>query len=208
MDHRTVSPWEDRLERGFLQGLFQTFRAVLFSPKRLFKSMTSNQGIKEPFAFGLLFGSLGYMFGLFWQFLISPEKIPGYIQNLLAHIPFDTLFLALLIISPLIIIIMLFITSTLAHFFLIIVKGGKGGFEGTFRVIAFAQAANVFGIIPFIGGFIGSVWYFVVVIIGLREIHGISYARIFVALLLPLGLMIFIGIMAVMASVTAMFQGL
>jgi hypothetical protein len=170
--------------------------------------MTSSRGIKEPFAFGLLFGSMGYMFGLFWQFLLRPEKTPAYIQNLLAHISLDALFLILLFLSPLIIMIMMFITSALAHFFLIIVKGGKRGFEGTFRVIAFAQAANAFGILPFIGGVIGSIWYFVVVIIGLREIHEISYARIFLALLLPLGLLVFIGIMAVTASVTALLQGL
>jgi hypothetical protein len=144
----------------------------------------------------------------FWQFLLRPEKVPDYAQNLLAHISFEVLFPVLLLVSPLIIMIMLFITSALAHFFLMIVKGGKGGFAGTFRVIAFAQAAHAFGIIPFIGGFIGSIWYFVIVIVGLREIHGISYARVFFALLIPLGLMVFIGIMAVMASVTALLQGL
>lgn len=202
---RHVSPWENRMELGILQSIFQTFRGVLFTPKVFFRTMTFHHGIKEPFAFGLLFGSLGYMFGIFWQFLLSSDKTPGYVQKLLAYIPFNFLFLGILILSPFIIMVMMFLTSAVFQLFLIIVKGSKHGFEGTFRVIAFSQTANFLGIIPIIGGFISTFWYFVILIIGLREIHETSYPRVFFAILMPLGLIFIIVMVALVASIFALF---
>ena len=72
------------------------------------------------------------------------------------------------------------------------VRGGRKGFEATFRVVAYSQATRVWSIIPFIGSPIGWVWRTVVQIIGLKEVHQISYVRIIVAFLIPLALLLLI----------------
>ena len=64
---RGAAPWESRAEVGLWQGIYQTFKAVLFSPEDLFARLSYRGGIREPLAFGLLFGSLGTLFALFWQ---------------------------------------------------------------------------------------------------------------------------------------------
>ena len=64
------------------------------------------------------------------------------------------------------------------------------GEEGTFRVVAYAQAPQILSVVPFIGGFAGGLWAIVVQIIGLREIHETTYLRVIIALILPLALII------------------
>jgi hypothetical protein len=73
-----------------------------------------------------------------------------------------------------------------------LVRGGKNRFEATFRVVAFSQATAVWSILPFIGSPIGWVWKTIVLTIGLKEAHEISYLRIVVAFLIPLALLLFI----------------
>jgi len=75
---------------------------------------------------------------------------------------------------------------------LLLVRGGRKGFEATFRVVAYSQATTVWGILPFIGSPIGWVWKTIVLTIGLKEAHEIGYLRIFVAFLIPLTLLLLI----------------
>ena len=64
--------------------------------------------------------------------------------------------------------------------------------------MAYSQASQVFGLIPFLGGVIGWFWQLVIRIIGLKKIHQTTYLKIVLAFLLPLGAVILtaIGIMA------------
>ena len=170
------SPWERRAEIGLWQGIYQTFKSVLFSPARFFRGMPTGKGTGEPLAFGLLLGSLGYMVGFFWEFLILSGTLRSYGDGLFDLIPMNWIFIFVMIISPVLVIVNMFFTGAIIHAMMLGLKGGKKGFEGTFRVIAFGQATHALSFIPFIGGFIGWFWHLVLVIIGLREIHETSYA--------------------------------
>jgi hypothetical protein len=171
------SPWERRLEIGLWKGISQTFVSVLFAPGRFFMEKTPGKGIREPLAFGLLLGSLGYMMGFFWDFLLVSSGLMPYSSYLFDEIPLNTLFLILMILSPLLVIINIFFTSAVIHLLALVFNGGKGGFKGTFRVIAFGQATRGLAFIPVIGGFIGWCWNIVTVVIGLREVHRTSNLR-------------------------------
>ena len=80
---RSLSPWEKRDDLGLWKGIYLTFKTVLFSPKEFYSNLIYNGGIKEPMAFGLLLGSIGTMFGIFWQFLVMSGKIDSISGNLL-----------------------------------------------------------------------------------------------------------------------------
>ena len=71
---RSGAPWEKRSELGLWQAIYQTFKTVLFSPEALFRTLTFRGGIAEPLAFGVLVGSVGTMFGLFWLFLVGRDS--------------------------------------------------------------------------------------------------------------------------------------
>ncbi len=193
---RRAPPWESRPELGLWQAIYQTFKGVLFSPDKLFSSMTHKGGIMEPLAFGLLLGSIGSMFGFFWQFLMMSGSLMALGEELIGHLSMSLIFFVIIIISPLFVTIAMFVTSAVLHLLLLVVRGGKNGFEATFRVVSYSQATQIWGVIPFLGGFIGALWIIIVQIIGLREIHETSYLRVILALLIPvaLGLLLLLAI--------------
>jgi len=181
---RKPSPWEESSALGIWQGIYRTVKSVLFSPNKLFRTMTFQGGIYEPFAFGLLLGSIGTMFGFFWQFLIMSGTLQSMIQELLGLTTLNRILLFIIIVSPLFVTITMFITSVITHGCLLIVRGGKNGFEGTFRVVAFSQTAQIMGLIPLVGGIIGLIWHIIILIIGIKEIHEVSYLKVFIAILI------------------------
>ena len=194
---RRAPPWENRSELGLWQGIYQTFKGVLFSPDKLFSTMTHKGGIMEPLAFGLLLWSIGSMFGFFWQFLIMFGGLISLDHDLIGQFAWSLIFLIIIVISPLFVTITIFLTSSILHLLLLVVRGEKNGFEATFRVISYSQATQVLGLIPFIGGLIGSFWLLIIQIIGIREIHNTSYLRVILAFFIPLAL-IFLSVMAVL----------
>ncbi|MCF8061886.1 MAG: YIP1 family protein [Deltaproteobacteria bacterium] len=182
--HRGPSPWEDRDRIGLWPGIHRSFVSVLFSPAVFFRNLHCRNGLKEPFAVGLLFGSLGAMVSLFWDFVLAVWGLGGGINALASRFNVSLLFPLLLVLSPLMVGAALFVMSGVLHAFLWMARGSKHGFEGTFRVVAYGQMTQIFGAVPFLGGLIGGLWYMVVLVIGLREIHETTYGRVILAFLL------------------------
>jgi len=200
---RILSPWERRADHGIWAGISRTSMAVLFSPKSFFARTRVGGGIREPLAFGLLTGSAGMMFEIFWQFLLfgaMGDTLSPLLETFLGPNATTLLFLGIMALSPLLVLIMILITSAILHLLLSIVGGGKSGFEGTFRVVSFSQAAQLFGLLPVLGSLFGALWLVVVQIIGLREIHETSYLRVGVALAIPLALLLVLLVMMVMGD--------
>ena len=191
---RGVSPWERRSELGIWKGLYETFKGVLFSPGNLFSTMTHKGGIGEPLAFGLLLGSLGIMFGVFWQFLMMGDRLVSSWPNVMGQFGPGLIFFILMVLTPLYVLISLFVISGILHLCLLIVGAGRNGFEATFRIIAFSQSVNLLGLVPFVGGVIGWCWQIIVQVIGLREMHETTYLRTIFAMLLPVVLFVILFI--------------
>ena len=185
---RCGAPWENRSVIGLWRSIFQTLTKVLFSPGALFSRLNYDAGIREPLAYGLLTGSLGAMFGFFWQFIMFSGESLGLGESLFGRSMFVLVFGIILVSIPLFVVLGLFVYSAVLHLMLLAVRGAGNGFEATFRVVSYSQAAQVLGLIPFVGGPVGGIWQFVVTVIGLREIHETSYLRVFSAFLILTGL--------------------
>jgi hypothetical protein len=186
-------PWERRSEIGFWNSVYNTYKKVLFSPRRFFGSMGSRAGMSEPLAFGLLSGAAGAMGGLFWPFLV----MSGSIQSLsrFDHIGMGLVLTAVLLSCIPYVLVVMVLTSLVLHGCLFLVSGGRNGYEATFRVVAYSQATQFLSIIPFIGGMAAFVWLIAIQIIGLREIHDTSYGRVVMAYLIP-----FISLLGIVAA--------
>lgn len=187
-------PWEERERLGLIPSLISTLKGSLLKPGIFFKNMPVSGGIGGPLFYAMILGTLGIMFGIIWQILfggmlkmmaqppgISQEYGPGVL-------------LAIAILSPLIVIMGVFIGSGILHLCLMILGGNKKGFEATFRVISYANGAQILSAIPLCGGFIGAIWMIVLEIIGLKEAHGISGGKAALAVFLPLIVCCGIGI--------------
>ncbi len=191
---RHGSPWENRSNLGLWQGIYQTLKAVLFSPEKLFKTLTYKGGIKEALAFGLLVACLGAMIGFFWEFLILSGRLLSFAYPLFGQLTAALIFLLVIVIIPVLVTLLMFIYSGILHLFLRILRGGQNGFEATFRVVSYSQAAQIWALIPVLGSLVAGIWQLIVQIIGLREIHETSYLRVIIAFMIPVALIFFLVI--------------
>ena len=183
-------------EGGYFTVLWKTFAGILFSSGNFFSGKRKEAGLTDSFLFGMLLGSVGAMFGLFWEFLLESQSVSYITRVLPESITSNHIFLGLIILSPVLVLINVLIVTLVLHFFLFVLGGANKGFEGTFRVVLYSNATSIFNLIPYIGGFIAFFWNCVVLVIGLREIHETSTLRALFSLLLPFFLLFILGIVA------------
>ena len=193
-------------DTGYFADLWRIFRSVLFSPTAFFGGIKGAGGFKNSMAFGILTGSIGAMFGIFWQFLFMPDEFAGLINNIPWSISLNQLFIIFIIISPLLVLLNIFVTAVILHIFLFILRGANNGFEATVKVTAYTNASEIFAIVPYIGGFIGWVWSVVLIVIGLKEIHDTSSLKALFSVLLPLFLLFILGIVIAVAVIFSFLQ--
>ena len=83
----------------------------------------------------------------------------------------------------------LFIGAAVLHLFVLLVGAARtsaSGFEGTFRVVAYASTASIAQVIPFVGGLISLVWWIVLAVKGIQRMHRTTSGRAVAAVLLPM----------------------
>jgi hypothetical protein len=195
------TPWESG--EGFFKAFYRTTRDSLFSPSQFFKKISSGEGYWAPLIYGLITGIIGNGCAIFWFWLFMAQLIP------MDRIPFQYSLSILQIVVPLPFqqAAAIFLGSAIIHLCLMIVGGNNNGYKTTFRAISYSYSGYLFGIIPFIGLFIGNTYTFILTIIGVREGHGISTGKAILAVLLPaiviFGL-ILIAILLVMTFIGSM----
>jgi len=173
------TPWEDLENLGFLQGLLQSLQQSLFSPKEFFSGLPVRGGLLNPLLYALILQTVGTMAGY-----VSGMAIPNPLFPQSSLSGGFMVFIGLLI--PPIILIGVFLWSALLHAALYLLGGAKEDFEATFRVVSYSSAADLLNAIPIIGGFIALGWKTYLLVVGVREVHGISTARSASAVFLPL----------------------
>ena len=189
---QTLCAWEQREDKGIFKAAVLTLREVIFHPSRFFKSIANTENVLDSLIYGILIGSLGNMAALFWDYVFLARGIKS------IEFPFTIFFgtpllLSLVLIAvPLFVFIEILLASLFYHVLLWLVRGGKGGLGATVRVISYSQSCQMWGIVPFIGAFIGKLYILYVQFVGLKIVHNTSYLRITVALCLPLFFMLFL----------------
>jgi hypothetical protein len=78
---------------------------------------------------------------------------------------------------PVLALVGLFFQAGVLHLALRILGAAGGGFNATFRAVAFAQGPYLFGLVPICGATVGGVWTLVLVVIGLSKMHRISIGQ-------------------------------
>ena len=182
---RSPSPWERRSELGLVKSLSESVKGILFSPTQFFRKAAVDGGIKEPLAFAILAGSLGMMSEIFWQGLIGAGELPSLSGGAFGELTWGPVFMGIMVLCPLFVTIFLCVTSLVLHLLLVIVRGGKNGFEATFRAVSYSQATQLWAVIPFVGSLLAVMCFVVVQVVSLKEMHGVSYTRVVLAMLLP-----------------------
>lgn len=182
-----LPPWERRDRFGFLNGLYLTTKDVLLSPQQFFHRMPSQVGLAEPLYYAIILGVVAAFFGWMWSLagsslqMFVAEDIGEVVRGPIASFVF---FLT----SPITVAILLFIKAGVIHLVLQVLGGNRLGFEATFRVAAYGEAASILALLPFCGSVVGVLWSLFVTIVGLYAIHDTDPWRAVVAVLAPLAL--------------------
>lgn len=198
-------PWEDRKKIGFFSSLWQTWVQVMFSPQEFFARMPVSGGIGAPLSFAIILGMISLILGFPSSMITRAPMLEegsalfqGGLESFLA------LFLILLLFSPILISISYFVLGGILHLGVLIL-GGRGGYEATFRVLTYCASTNVFQAIPFIGGLVSGIYGFILIALGFKSAHNFSTARAVFAILFPI--IIFFLFVAFTILLVALFIG-
>jgi len=182
-----LPPWERRERYGFLNGLYLTIKDVLLSPRTFFHRMPSQVGIAQPLYFALVLGVVAAFFG--WMWGLAGSSLQMFVSEDFDEIVKGPLFSFLaFLFSPITVAILVFLKAGLIHVMLMLVGGNKLGFEATFRVAAYGEAASILALVPFCGGVLGVLWGLFITIVGLYSIHETDPWRAVLAVVAPMAL--------------------
>jgi hypothetical protein len=181
--------WEQRENLGIFPAIVETTKQVLTRPAETFSAMPKTGGLGGPLLFAIAVSWVTMTVTLGYQALFSilnPESLQKELQGLDIGLFWMAVGVVILF-MPLLLTIGLFFSAGIIHLGLMIFGVAHGGFETTFRVLAYTQGAtSVLQLIPKCGGLLYSVWYFVSATIGLIKAHQAKSWRVILAVLLPL----------------------
>jgi hypothetical protein len=171
--------WEDQDKIGFLEGLSRTLKESLFTPQEFFYKLPLEGGFLIPLLYALIIETFATLVSYAWAFCLDPSwfgttKLPGFWIIVLG------------VLVPVLVFLRIMISAFILHISLFLVAAAKRNFEATFRVACYSCGPELFNVVPVVGGAVALVWQLYLVIIGLREVHGITTARSLTAVLLPL----------------------
>lgn len=180
----TLCAWERRAEYGVLNALYLTTRDVLTGPQRFFRKMPTHVGLVQPLIYAVILGVIASFMAWLWSLAGSSlQTLAGATVGSLFSGPVWT-FVSLLT-SPLTVAVLVFAHAALMHVTLMLLGGNRLGFEATFRVAAYGQAAAVLGMLPFCGGMLAIILELAINVMGLYSIHGTDPWRAAIAVLAP-----------------------
>jgi predicted Zn finger-like uncharacterized protein len=183
-------------EKGYFASLYRVFTGVLFSPTEFFRNVKEDTRINEAMIFGILTGSIGTMFRLFWEFYFQSQWFIM-VTKAFQGAPINNIFMGMIIFSPLIVFINILVVTAMIHTSLIITGGATKGFDSTMKVILYSNAASVFSFFPYLGDFVAFVLSLVIIIKGIREVHETSNGRAIISILLPVFFLLVLSAVAI-----------
>jgi len=193
---REGTPWERRHQIGFATALIETTQRVLTAPGAFFRAMPVTGGMGSPLLYAVIIGYAGIVISAIYDFVLESvmgstfSRLGGGGSEAIAGLmPYFQGGIGLgmkLIFGPLLLVISLLVLSGIVHLALMGLGGAARGFEATFRVACYSEAAALLNIIPVCGGVIGPIVMIVLMIIGVAEAHGTTRGRAAAAVLLPI----------------------
>jgi len=205
---RSVNPWEEREDRGFVRAFGETVWAVVRRPRRLFAATRPECGVKAPLLFGVLVAMAGFVVEavvLVLVQLLTPDLLPGdlargsvvviggrELSTLPAWLASALGCQAAFLLSPVLAVaytVLVLAWAGVVHLGVLVLQRGRGrraGFAGTMAAVGYGASLSLVQVVPFFGDLVFVVGTVVLSAIGLQEIHGTGRASSFVVAGLPI----------------------
>lgn len=182
-------PWE---QPGYpaLEGLFETAKLVITEPSNAFRRMPITGDLTRPLIYAVIFGWIGIIAGQIYNLALRGTMmrlLPGAAGAGQFSLPW-MFNVGVMIVAPVLVLLGVLIGAAIFHLFLLLVGAANSGFGATVRVVCYTGTVQIFQIVPFCGGLIGTIWGIVLYIIGFAAAHRTTTGKAAVAVLLPVAL--------------------
>ncbi len=213
---RGWSPWDQRQELGFVRAWWETFKMTLVRPGELFRS---HQGTSSADAWIFAVTSLyvGFIPMMLLHFVVffllatavtgmagaggAPIVPVGFSMGLTA-----VFYLIGAVVYPLVIPFVAGGLSALTiQLALLALAPNRKSLGHTFRTALLSYGPFALCAVPFCGSSVAGVWQIVTLIIGVKEVHGISGWRAAFAVLWPLVCLLAIYFLVLVALLAGLF---
>ncbi|MBU0706682.1 YIP1 family protein [Patescibacteria group bacterium] len=198
--------WEGK-QGSWPNRFYATLKNSLLHPTAFFSEIAKGDNFASPILYALVNSAILIFVSALFSYAVKFHLLPTVGMKLTSPSVASGFFagpgaLAIAIFIIPFVVVGYFITAALFHMGLYIVGGVKQSFIATFRVVCYSTGAQLFAIIPFLGGIVAGIWMLVLHMIGLKIVHETDFLRAAFAVLLPVllccGILIFLftGILA------------
>ena len=170
-------------------------------PVGFFRNIARRGDFVNPLIFALVCAVISAVIGGFLGILYATVGIGdgGVLRAIGA-------FIASMFFTPIISTIALFIGAGILHLLVaLIIKPANTGFEATFRVISYANVAQLVSWIPVLGPIVAAVASIALSIIGVREVHETTTGKAALVVLIPAAVGLLVALFLIVVVGTVLF---
>lgn len=171
----------------------ETAREVLLRPVGFFRGIAREGDYLSPLLFALICYVTSAFLGGVIGMISGSEGIGGFIAGIVSGLVGG--------------VIVLFVGAGIYHLLVVLLAGPqRAGYEGTFRVAAYASVTALVSWVPLVG-WILSLYGIYLSIVGIREVHSTSTGRAAAIVLIPVAVVFVLMLMLMVLVGAAMFFG-
>jgi len=197
--------WEDASSSmSFYNKFMATVKEVMFSPSTFFDSMPLKGGYGKPILFAMICMGLGSIGIAILQvgMLVLGASSGGRSLNPGFLIVMGFMYVIVMLVSiPMSVVMAVFVGGGIYHGCLKLFGGGEKGYEATVRVLCYATAPYILGLIPLCGMYIGAFWQMGLQIYGAKRAHDMTLGRVLMAVFVPFFVVMIIVAIFVLAVI-------
>ncbi len=184
-----------------LQSFVGAVGDLVTHPVGFFRNIARRGDFVNPLIFALVCAVISAVIGGFLGILYATVGIGdgGVLRAIGA-------FIASMFFTPIISTIALFIGAGILHLLVaLIIKPANTGFEATFRVISYANVAQLVSWIPVLGPIVAAVASIALSIIGVREVHETTTGKAALVVLIPAAIGLLVALFLIVVVGTVLF---
>jgi hypothetical protein len=174
-------PWEQVRDIGFIPAVVRTTADTLLKPTVFFQALARSRDNGMALLYGLMAGSIGNLFGFLWYNHLFANLFSGLGDEAGGLFSPESL-----LYSPIAAMAGLVAAALYFQLLFILTRTKRKSMGSTFRILCYSQSSAILQIIPLFGIIAAACWGVWIMIIGFREIHGITIRRSMLLVLLPL----------------------
>ncbi len=201
-------PWETQAIGP--ESFFETAKLFITAPDQAWRLTRETGDYTRPLLFGVIVGWVGLVFRAVWGTFFGA----GLMRMIPAQYAGFTRFgggslVGQVILGPLLVAIGLFILAAILHVSFMVVgalSSSRSQFEGTFRLVCYANVASIAHVVPLLGGLVAGVWAAYLVVVGAQQLHKATQGKALAGVLLPVVLCCVCAILGMAIGGAALFS--